>query len=26
LFGPDMDDVASWHEAAIAFVDKLQES
>lgn len=25
-FGPDVDDVASWQEAAIAFVDKLQQS
>ena len=25
-FGPDVDDVASWQEAAIAFVDKLEQS
>ena len=25
-FGPDVDDVRSWQEAAIAFVDKLQQS
>ena len=25
-FGPDVDDVRSWQESAIAFVDKLQQS
>lgn len=25
LFGPDVADVASWQESAIAFVDKLQQ-
>jgi len=25
-FGPDIDDVRSWQESAIAFVDKLQQS
>lgn len=26
LFGPDVADLASWQEAAITFVDKLQQS
>ena len=25
-FGPDVDDVASWKESAMAFVDKLEQS